>query len=66
LLDRLGRVVVLRASALSAIAGLLIVIWGQSYAVAIVGIVLWGLGAAFGFPVGLSAAGDDPRGVALS
>ncbi|RKP53119.1 MFS transporter [Cohnella endophytica] len=64
LLDRLGRVVVLRASALSAIAGLLIVIWGQSYAVAIVGIVLWGLGAAFGFPVGLSAAGDDPRGVA--
>jgi len=64
LLDRFGRVVVLRASALFAITGLLIVILGQSYSVATVGIVLWGLGAAFGFPVGLSAAGDDPRGVA--
>jgi len=64
LLDRFGRVIVLRASALFAITGLLIVILGQSYAVATVGIVLWGLGAAFGFPVGLSAAGDDPRGVA--
>ncbi|RXZ77375.1 MFS transporter [Paenibacillaceae bacterium] len=64
LLDRFGRVIVLRASALLAIVGLLIVIFGQSYGLATIGIVLWGLGAAFGFPVGLSAAGDDPRGVA--
>ncbi|SLJ90467.1 MULTISPECIES: MFS transporter [unclassified Paenibacillus] len=64
LLDRFGRVVVLRASALFAIIGLLIVISGKSYAIAAIGVVLWGLGAAFGFPVGLSAAGDDPRGVA--
>ncbi len=63
LLDRFGRVIVLRASAFFAITGLLIVILGQSYAVAIVGVVLWGFGAACGFPVGLSAAGDDPRGV---
>lgn len=64
LLDRFGRVVVLRASSLFSVIGLLIVILGESYAVAIVGIVLWGVGAACGFPVGLSAAGDDPRGVA--
>ncbi|MBD3919353.1 MFS transporter [Paenibacillus sp. PR3] len=64
LLDRFGRVVVLRASALFAIIGLLIVIFGRSYEFAIVGVVLWGFGAACGFPVGLSAAGDDPRGVA--
>ncbi|WP_088831553.1 MFS transporter [Paenibacillus tyrfis] len=64
LLDRFGRVAVLRASALSAIAGLLIVIWGQSFTAAAIGVVLWGFGSAFGFPVGLSAAGDDPRGVA--
>jgi len=64
LLDRFGRVIVLRASALFAITGLLFVIIGQSYGVAIVGVLLWGIGAAFGFPVGLSAAGDDPRGVA--
>jgi MFS family permease len=64
LLDRFGRVAVLRASALFAIVGLLIVIFGESYAQASIGVVLWGLGAAFGFPVGLSAAGDNPRGVA--
>ncbi|UYP06051.1 MFS transporter [Priestia megaterium] len=63
LLDRLGRVLVLRISALLAIVGLLIVIFGGNYKFATIGIVLWGLGAAFGFPVGLSAAGDDPRGV---
>ena len=28
---------------------------------AAVGIVIWGLGAALGFPVGMSAAADDPR-----
>ncbi len=64
LLDRFGRVAILRASATLAIAGLLLVIIGHSYALASVGIILWGLGSAFGFPVGLSAAGDDPRGVA--
>ncbi|PEK99101.1 MFS transporter [Bacillus sp. AFS017336] len=64
LLDRFGRVIILRSSALFAIAGLIIVILGNSYGVAAVGIVLWGLGAAFGFPVGMSAAGDDPHRVA--
>ena len=28
--------------------------------VAVIGIVLWGLGASLGFPLGMSAAGDDP------
>jgi cyanate permease len=27
----------------------------------VVGVVLWGLGASLGFPVGMSAAADDPR-----
>ena len=63
-LERFGRVAVLRASSILAVAGLLLVIIGHSYEVAIVGIVLWGCGAAFGFPVGLSAAGDDPRKLA--
>ena len=61
LLDRFGRVPVLRVSAAAAIAGLLIVIVVPSAEVAIVGIVLWGLGSALGFPVGMSAAADDPR-----
>ncbi len=61
LLDRLGRVPVLLGSAAAATVGLLLVILsGQPY-VAGVGIVIWGLGAALGFPVGISAAADDPR-----
>jgi len=61
LLDRFGRVPVLRVSAAAAIVGLLIVIVVPSAEVAVVGIVLWGLGSALGFPVGMSAAADDPR-----
>jgi fucose permease len=61
LLDQFGRVPVLRVSAGFAAVGLLIVIFGPNPAIATVGIVLWGLGSALGFPVGMSAAADDPR-----
>jgi fucose permease len=60
-LDRFGRVPVLRASAGLAVVGLLIVIVVPVDGIAIVGVVLWGLGASLGFPVGMSAAADDPR-----
>ncbi|WP_341282246.1 MFS transporter [Paenibacillus sp. FSL H8-0537] len=63
-MDRYGRVWVLSGCAIAAILGLLLVIWGQHYFVASVGVVLWGLGASLGFPVGLSAAGDEPQGAA--
>lgn len=61
LLDMFGRVPVLRASFLLASIGLLIVIFVPNPYVAIVGTVLWGLGSALGFPVGMSAAADDPK-----
>jgi len=61
LLDRFGRVPVLRGSAVLAMIGLLIVIFGPSAEIAVVGIVLWGLGSSLGFPVGMSAAADDPK-----
>jgi fucose permease len=60
LLDRFGRVPVLRGSAVLAAVGLLIVIFGPTATIATVGVVLWGLGSALGFPVGMSAAADDP------
>jgi predicted MFS family arabinose efflux permease len=60
-LDRFGRVPVLRASALCAMAGVVIVVFGPSLVTAMLGIVLWGLGAALGFPTGMSAAADDPQ-----
>jgi MFS family permease len=61
LLDRFGRVPVLRGSAALAAVGLLILIFVPIVWVAVVGVVLWGLGASLGFPVGMSAAADDPR-----
>lgn len=66
LLDRFGRVVVLRVSGGLAVAGLLVVIFVPSPAVAVLGCIVWGLGAALGFPVGISAAADDPRRAAAN
>lgn len=61
LLDRFGRVPVLRGAALAAAAGLAIVILVPIIPIAIAGVVLWGLGASLGFPVGMSAAADDAK-----
>lgn len=60
LLDRYGRVPILRLSAGLALAGLLGFGLVPSLPMAVVAIVLWGFGAALGFPVGMSAAADDP------
>ncbi|WP_019200404.1 MFS transporter [Tsukamurella sp. 1534] len=59
-LDRHGRVATLRACGLLALAGLAMVIFGPTW-LAFPGVALWGLGASLGFPVGMSAAADDPR-----
>ena len=61
LLDRFGRIASVRTSAALACAGLLVVIFAGRLPLAIAGAALWGLGSALGFPVGMSAAGDDPR-----
>ncbi|HEX7804973.1 MAG TPA: MFS transporter [Cellulomonas sp.] len=62
LLDRYGRVVVLRLCSGLALAGLLLfaLVSEDMMWLALVGVVLWGMGAALGFPVGMSAASDDP------
>jgi MFS family permease len=61
LLARFGRVVSVRTCAVVACAGALLVVFGGSLAVAMAGAVLWGLGSALGFPVGMSAAADDSQ-----
>jgi fucose permease len=61
LLDRFGRVPVLRGSAILAAIGLVMVIFVPVLWISIVGVVFWGLGASLGFPVGMSAAADDPK-----
>lgn len=60
LLDRYGRVVVLRGTAGVALLGLLAVVVGTSLPFAVTGAVLWGFGSSLGFPIGMSAAADDP------
>ncbi|MGF0118364.1 MFS transporter [Promicromonospora sp. Marseille-Q5078] len=57
--DRFGRAAVLCASAVVSAAGLALVVVVDQQWVAAGGAVLWGLGAALGFPVALSAAGDS-------
>jgi MFS family permease len=60
LIDRYGRVRVLRSCAAIALAGLLLIEAGGLLPVALAGAALLGLGTSLGFPVGISAAADDP------
>jgi len=60
LLDRYGRAPVLWSTAAASFAGILLVVYGGSGVVVTAGILVWGLGASLGFPVGMSAAADDP------
>ena len=60
LLDRFGRVPVLRMCAGLALVGLVGFALAPSLPLAVAAVMLWGFGAALGFPVGMSAASDDP------
>jgi MFS family permease len=61
LLDRHGRRASVRTSGVLACGGLVLVVFGGWLPLALLGAVLWGLGSALGFPVGMSAAADDPQ-----
>ena len=63
-IERWGRVL-LRGTAASALAGLLLVVSGIAVPAVLVGALLWGAGASLGFPVGMSAAADDPLRAAI-
>lgn len=64
LLDKFGRVPVLQWSAAMAIAGLALVILVEQPVLSGLGALVWGLGSSLGFPVGMSAAADNPEGSA--
>ncbi|GHF19109.1 MFS transporter [Streptomyces spiralis] len=59
IVDRLGRPGALRAAAAAAAIGVALFALGPAPA-GPAGLVLWGTGAALGFPVALSAGADDP------
>lgn len=60
LLDRFGRVRLLRLSCAVAIVGLLIFVLSPVVPLAFLGALLWGVGTSLGFPVGMSAGSDEP------
>lgn len=61
LLDRYGRVPVVRVCALIGIGGTALFVFSPYAPLAFVGALLWGLGTSLGFPVGMSAGADDPK-----
>lgn len=64
LLDKYGRVSMLRALTVVAVTGVLLYVFSPLVWLAFIGTVLWGIGASLGFPVGMSAAADDPEAAA--
>jgi fucose permease len=66
LVDRIGRVWTLRALSVAAGLGLVVFILAPNLLIAFIGVALWGAGASLGFPLGMSAAADDPRKAAAS
>ena len=59
-LERFGRVNVLRWLAGAGAVGVVVFVSGHQLIAAFAGATLWGVGASLGFPVGISAAADDP------
>jgi predicted MFS family arabinose efflux permease len=66
LVDRIGRVWSLRILSIAAGVGLVMFILAPNLPIAFIGIALWGAGASLGFPLGMSAAADDPTKAAAS
>jgi MFS family permease len=64
LLDRYGRVRLVRTLALVGGGGVVLFVYAPGTPLAFAGAALWGLGVALGFPVGMSAAADEPGAAA--
>jgi fucose permease len=64
LISRFGRVKTTRILCVVGFCGLMIFVFGPGLGVSFPGALLWGLGASLGFPMGMSAAADDPRAAA--
>ena len=59
--DRYGRVPMIRAVTVLALIGVVVFVTTTSVPLAVAATALWGLGAGLGFPMGMSAAADEPR-----
>lgn len=64
LLDRYGRVPVLRVLAAVSAVGVVLFVFSPFVPLAFLGAFLWGSGVSLGFPVAMSAAADEPAAAA--
>ena len=60
-IDRFGRAPVMRTTAVLGAIGIATVVVAPNLWLAAAGVLLWGIGCSLGFPVALSAAGEDLR-----
>lgn len=60
LILRMGRVFMIRLSAVFSFVGLLLFAFGGNLALAFFALAIWGMGVALTFPLAMSAASDDP------
>lgn len=60
LILRLGRVIMIRASAIAALIGVLLFAFAGNLPLAFIGLAIWGMGVALTFPLAMSAASQDP------
>ncbi|MEU0947215.1 MFS transporter [Streptomyces canus] len=60
IVDRVGRPGALRAAAVATVIGVVLFALGPSPWTTFAGALLWGTGAALGFPIALSAGADEP------
>lgn len=60
LIDRFGRVAVLRVSGTVSVVGLLLFGLAPTFPLAVLGVVGWGLGAGLAVPIGMVAVSEDP------
>jgi hypothetical protein len=65
LIDAKGRVFTQLLCCGLTLLGLAVYCLGTSVVMAVIGGTIWGLGAAMGFPMGMSAAADDPERAAV-
>ncbi len=61
ILDRWGRVAVLRWSAVVTIVGILLFVLVPDPVVSVIALILWAIGIAFGFPSSITAASEGPN-----
>ena len=61
IIDKWGRVATLRVAAIAVVIGVTLFAFTPTFWLVPLAVILWGAGASLNYPIGFSAAADDPR-----